>query len=226
MRFSQLVPGALLLFCSTAPAIEIVLDFTLDEQNSNWFNPNQADSLARRQALESAAQFLSEIILNDDWNALPTLNEGISFSDIRDSSIKDLDGSTIFGTPETDGTGYRHTMATSNRSAIGANTYIVYVGAFFLDSGTTALAIGGWDSADRRNAAGSSEIEFNTWGGRIWFNMDYSWYAGSNPGINPVDSYGFQGLRKTPPSDITSDNWDWDPSAQAWEGFQLRTIDP
>jgi hypothetical protein len=31
--------AALLLSAASAPALEVVLDFTMDEQNYNWFDP-------------------------------------------------------------------------------------------------------------------------------------------------------------------------------------------
>ena len=87
------------------------------------------------------------------------------------------------------------------------------------------MAKGGWDSSDRRNAAGVAQTEFNTWGGRIWFNTEEDWYAGSDPGVNPVDDYGVQDPDKTPSTDISSDNYDWSTSSLSWKGFDLTTID-
>jgi hypothetical protein len=100
------------------------------------------------------------------------------------------------------------------------------VGAFAFDSGTSSHAKGSWDSNDRRNAAGIAGIEFNTWGGKIYFDTGESWYAESNPGINPSDDYGVQDPNKMPTTDISTDNWDWSTSSQSWKGFDLQTIDP
>ena len=65
-----------------AGAIDLILDYTLDEQNAGWFNTSSTEGTARRQALNSAAGFLSQIITNDDWNSLTTFNETFSVSDI------------------------------------------------------------------------------------------------------------------------------------------------
>ncbi|NNC90776.1 MAG: hypothetical protein HKN82_20150 [Akkermansiaceae bacterium] len=222
-----LAAASLFLGALPSQGIEIVLDFTLDEQNYNWFDPATSEGMARRQALESAAGFLSTIIRNDDWNSLPTLNESFSFRDLSESSINDLDGNPVAGAPDPDGTGYVYSsISTTNRSSVGANQYIVYVGAFVFDSGTSSHAIGGWDSNDRRNAAGMDGTEFNTWGGRIYFDIGTDWYAGSNPGINPTNDYGIQDPDKSPSTDISTDNWDWHTTLLEWKGFQLSTIDP
>ncbi len=205
-----------------AHAIQITLDFTLDEQNLNWFG-GTPEGLARRASLTSAAGFLSAIIINDDWNALNSLNESFSLSDIALSSINDLDGNPINGTPS--GGSYSYSINTTNRSGVAANEYIIYVGAFPF-TGTSAHAKGGWDSADRRNAAGFAGTEFNTWGGRIYFDTTDDWYAGYNPGIDPTDNYGIQDPNKTPTTDITTDNWDWHTSLLKWSGFDLKTVDP
>ncbi len=217
---------ALSLFAaSRACAIEIVLDYTLDANNNNWFG-DTPEGLARRASVDAAAGFLSAIITNDDWTSLPTLNETFFLSDIAASSITDISGNTIFGSPESDGLGFRYgSIGTTNRSSVAENEYIVYVSAFDFDAEATAGAKGGWDSSDRRNAAGFALTEFNTWGGKIVFNTAKSWYSGSNPGIDPTDDYGFQDPNKSPPTDISSDNWDWSTSSDTWKGFDLKTID-
>lgn len=213
-----------------AEAINIVLDYTLDEQNENWFDPQTAEGLARRSSLGVAAEFLSTIITNDDWGGLTSLDESFSLTDIAASSIYDLDGNLLTGVPETDGAGYEYAdssnnVDTTNRFSVAANEYIVYVAAFEFDAGSTANARGGWDSNDRRNAAGIAGTEFNTWGGRITFNTSKPWYTGLNPGVDPTDDYGFQDVNKMPNSDIQSDNWDWSTSSDSWKGFDLESID-
>lgn len=220
---------AAVLTTSTCQAINITLDFTLDEQNENWFNPSSPLGQARRASVAAAADFFSTIITNDDWSSLPALNESITFSDIAASTIFDLDGNLLTGTPERDGDGFAYASSSNNvditnRSSVAANEYVVYVGAFPFASNSNAR--GGWDSFDRRNAAGVAETEFNTWGGRIYFNTSKPWYVGSNPGVDPTDNYGFQDPNKQPTTDITSDNWDWSTSSDSWKGFDLRSIDP
>ena len=215
--------------CECSEAINITLDFTLDEQNENWFDPGTTEGLNRRGAVGAAAQFLSTIITNDDWAALPSLNESFTFTDIRASTIRDLEGRTLIGVPESDGDGFSYSGAsnnvdTTNRSSVAANEYVVYVGAFEFDSGTTANAKGGWDSSDRRNPAGIARTEFNTWGGRIYFNTTKDWYAGSPPGIDPTDDYGVQDDDKAPSFDTPFDNWDWSTTSESWKGFDLRTV--
>ena len=157
-------------------------------------------------------------------------NESFTLSDIAASSIFDLDGNPLVGTAESDGAGYSYANAgndihTTNRAGVGANEYVVYVGAFAFDSGSTANAKGGWDSNDRRNAAGLAGSEFNTWGGDLYFNTTKNWYTGSNPGIDPTDNYGVQDPNKNPATDLVSDNWDWATNTDTWKGFDLRTID-
>ncbi|MEM8947099.1 MAG: hypothetical protein AAGD11_18140 [Planctomycetota bacterium] len=219
-----------LLICGVASvpqtsAIEVVLDYTLDEQNSNWFSDSPAGQ-ARRASLDAAAAFLSAIITNDDWNSLSSLNQNISFTDIAASSLQDLDGNTVLGSPESDGEGFAYSFPTSNRSSLAANEYVIYVGAFEFDSGTSAQAKGGWSSSgSSRNAAGAAGSEFNTWGGRIYFDTGRPWYTGQNPGVDPTDDYGVQDPNKTPTTDIQSDNWDWSTSSNTWKGFDLRSID-
>ncbi len=214
------------LFASpTATAINIVLDYTLDANNNNWFG-GTPDGLARRASVDVAAGFLSAIITNDDWESLPTLNESFSLSDIAASSITDISGSTMFGSPESDGLGFSYdNIATTNRSSVAENEYIIYVSAFDFDASTTSNAKGGWESSDRRNAAGFALTEFNTWGGKVVFNTAKTWYSGANPGINPSDDYGFQDPNKSPTTDISTDNWDWSTSSDTWKGFDLKTID-
>ncbi|MGI9456539.1 MAG: hypothetical protein ACR2NU_08250, partial [Aeoliella sp.] len=234
--FSRLTAVAIAatLSIAVAPelrAIDIVLDYALDVNNENWFDPQTSAGLARRNAVGTAAEFLSAVITNDDWNSLPSLNESITFSDIAASSILDIDGNTLFGSPESDGEGFAYSSSsndihTTNRSSVAANEYIVYVGAFAFDSGTTSNAKGGADSNDRRNAAGFAGTEFNTWGGKIYFNTAKTWYTGSNPGVDPTDDYGIQDSNKSPVVDITTDNWDWSTSDQSWKGFDLESIDP
>ncbi len=217
--------GILLLPCALigalaqpAAAIQITLDYTLDEQNENWFDPGSAEGLARRGAVGAAAEFLSTIIVNDDWSPLTSLNEQITFSDIKASTIRGLSGNLLFGSPESDGEGYTYSSSNNNvditnRDSIGANEYVVYVGAFEFDDGSTANAKGGSDSSARRNSAGFAGTEFNTWGGKIYFNTQKTWYAGSPPGIDPTDGYGVQDPNKMPNFDTTSDNWDWSTSS-------------
>lgn len=214
-----------------ALAISIVLDYTLDEQNENWFDPSTTDGLARRLAVNAAADLLSTIITNDDWTPLPILNESISATDIAASTIRGLDGELLFGSPESDGLGFSYSVSsnsidTTNRASVDANEYVVYVGAFAFDAATTANAKASWDSSDRRNAAGASGTEFNTWGGRAHFNTAKDWYAGQNPGSNPTDDYGVQDPDKTPLSDSGADNWEWSVSDGAWKGFDLASVDP
>lgn len=216
--------------CSSIHAIEIVVDYTLDQRNENWFDPLSTDGQDRRAAVDSAAAFLSAIITNDDWEPLASLNESFTLSDIAAGTIYDLDGRPLTGSPESDGEGFSYSYSsnnidTTNRSSVGANEYIVYVGAFAFDSGTTSNAKGGWDSNDRRNSAGRAGAEFNTWGGRIYFNTAKTWYAGQNPGLNPTDDYGVQDSNKSPSFDSGADNWDWSTSSDSWKGFDLRTID-
>ena len=91
-----------------AGAIDIVIDYALDASNENWFDPLSAEGQARRDAVSTAAEFLSTIITNDDWESLPTLNETFSVSDIAASSIFDLDGNLLEGTAESDGDGYTY----------------------------------------------------------------------------------------------------------------------
>ncbi len=210
---------------SKATAINIVLDYSLDTNNNNWFG-GSPEGLARRAALDSAAGLLSAIITNDDWSSLPTLNESFSLTDIAASSINDVNGNTIFGSPESDGLGFSYTINTTNRSSVAANEYIIYVAALDFDPGTSAHAKSLWDSSDRRNAAGFALAEFNTWGGKIYFDSGENWYAGSNPGLNPSDNYGVQDPDKSPATDISTDNWEWSTSSLSWKGFDLTTIDP
>lgn len=211
-------------------AIQITLDYTLDEQNENWFNPNSAAGLARRGAVGAAAEFLSTIITNDDWQPLDGLVEQVTFTDIAAPNIRGLDGQLLLGTPESDGEGFAYSSTNNNvditnRDSVGANEYVVYVGAFAFDAGSTANAKGGSDSSDRRNSAGFAGTEFNTWGGRIYFNTVKDWYAGSPAGIDPTDNYGVQDPDKTPSFDTSTDNWDWSTTSDSWKGFQLSTID-
>ncbi|MEQ8848886.1 hypothetical protein [Botrimarina sp.] len=212
-------------------AISIVLDFGLDEQNENWFDASTTDGRARRRAVGAAADLLSAIIVNDDWAPLSSLNESVTFTDIAASTIRGIDGSLLTGEPESDGQGYAYLDSTNNvdtvnRSGVDANEYVVYVGAFAFDSGTSSNAKGGWDSSDRRNSAGLARTEFNTWGGRVYFNTAKTWYAGQNPGADPTDDYGFQDPDKTPSGDRSDDNWDYSTSSDTWKGFQLSTRDP
>lgn len=222
---------ALLLFAfslsgsGALQAIDIVLDFSLDDQNAGWFS-GTSEGLARRAALDSAAAFWSAVITNDDWNSLSSLDQTISFSDVAASSWYDLDGNLVQGEPDSDGLGYSYSFETSNRSGVGANEYIIYVGAFEFDPGTSAHAKGGWSSSgSSRNAAGVAGTEFNTWGGRIYFDMGQSWYTGQNPGVDPTDDYGIQDPNKTPTTDIQTDNWDWSTGSDTWKGFDLRSVD-
>ncbi|MDE0862123.1 MAG: hypothetical protein OSA93_18360 [Akkermansiaceae bacterium] len=225
----SLAIAGFLLCAPFATSIEIVLDFTLDEQNHNWFNPSSPEGAARRTSAESAAAFLSAIIENDDWAVLPSLDESFSIRTLAAGVINDLDGNPIIGTPERD-IGYEYDIPTTNRSGVAANQYIIYVGAFPFDSSSSAHAWGGWVSNDRRNAAGSAGTEFNTWGGKIYFDISASrtWYSGQNPGADPTDDYGIQDPDKSPSSDISSDNWDWHMTERkrVWRGFHLRSVDP
>jgi hypothetical protein len=94
IRIGIVLLSSLLLFSAVmreAQGIDIVLDYTLDEQNNNWFDVASSDGLARRNALDIAVDFHSNIITNDDWNSLPQLNESFSVSDLAASSLKDLD---------------------------------------------------------------------------------------------------------------------------------------
>lgn len=213
-----------LLFALPSSAIQITLDYSLDKNNLNWFGGSEAGS-ARRAAVDSAAAFLSAIITNDDWNAISIPGENLTFSDINLSSLSDFSGDLVEGTPESDGAGWSYSLSVNNRLSVAANEYVIYVGALPFDNGTTAHAKASWDSSDRRNAAGFAGEEFNTWGGKIYFDTGDSWYAGWNPGLNPTDNYGTQDANKNPPTDITSDNWDWSFTTDTWKGFDLRSLD-
>ena len=116
------------LFVATlaSPAIEIVLDFSIDEQNYNWFDPASSDGLERRKAVEAAAGFLSTIIRDDDWNAVPSFNSSIPFSDLSESTLKNISGATVSGTPESDGAGYAYSFPSTNRSSLAANQIVKY----------------------------------------------------------------------------------------------------
>lgn len=224
MRRTLLIALALTSFAPRyVRAIDIVLDYTLDTQNLDWFG-GTPDGLARRAALDSAAGFLSAIITNDDWNSLSSLNESFSLSDIALSTINDLSGNPIVGTPA-DGA-YTYNISTTNRSSVAANEYIIYVGAFPFGPGTSAHAKAAWDSNDYRNAAGQAMTEFNTWGGKVYFDSSETWYAGQNPGIDPTDNYGIQDPDKMPTTDISTDNWDWNTSTHVWKGYELIPNDP
>ncbi|TWT33939.1 hypothetical protein KOR34_37750 [Posidoniimonas corsicana] len=221
--------------CAAAPhpasGITITLDFTLDAVNDNWFDPATPAGLARRASVESAAGFLTGVIQNSDWEPLGSLNESLTFTDIAAPTIKNLNGETLIGDPESDGVGYSYTTSandvdTTNRASVAANEYVVYVGAFAFDSGTTSNAKASWDSADRRNDAGRAGAEFNTWGGKVYFNTAKDWYTGQNPGVDPTDDYGVQDPDKSPAFDSSSDNWDWSTSSDSWKGFDLRSVDP
>lgn len=206
-------------------AINITIDYSLDANNANWFGDTPA-GIARRQAIDTAASFLSTIITNDDWSPLPNFHEFFSVVDVAASTVYDLAGNPVSGIDETDGAGFRYNIETTNRNYVAANEYVIYVTAFEFDSGTYALANASWDSNDRRNLAGALEIEFNTWGGRINFDPTFDWYTGFPPGINPTSYYGVQDPDKLPATDITSDNWDYFAPAQVWRGFDLKTLDP
>jgi hypothetical protein len=219
-----LVVCLLLMAAPKIHAIHITLDFTLDDNNLNWFG-NSAAGMSRRAILESAASFLSGIITNDDWNALPTFEGDLDFTDISASTITDLGGNIVSGTPESDGAGYSYSMNTVNRTSVAANEYVIYVGALAFDNGTTAHAKANYDGNDRRNAAGLTQAEFNTWGGQIYFDVTNNWFYGLNPGVDPSDNYGVQDSNKSPTTDITTDNWDWNTTSDSWKGFQLSTLD-
>ncbi|QDS97231.1 hypothetical protein HG15A2_04920 [Adhaeretor mobilis] len=208
-----------------ASAIDIVLDYSIDEANEGWFS-GSPEGLARRASVNSAASFLSAIITNDNWDAISVFNKDLSFTDIAASSLNDLNGNPVAGLPESDGAGFSYNFDLTNLSSVGANEYVIYVGAFEFDSGTSSHAKAGWDSSDRRNAAGNAGMEFNTWGGKMYFDTGDTWYTGQNPGIDPTDDYGIQDPNKMPTSDITSDNWDWHTSLHVWKGFELDSIDP
>lgn len=213
------------LASSHARAINIVLDYSLDNANEGWFSGSPA-ALARRTALDSAADFLSAIITTDDWDAISVSNKDLSFTDIAASSINDLNGNAVAGSLESDGQGFSYSIDLTNLSSVAANEYVVYVGAFQFDAGTSSHAKAGWDGSDRRNAAGNAGVEFNTWGGKLYFDTGDDWYTGQNPGIDPTDDYGIQDPNKMPSNDISSDNWDWSTSSNTWKGFELDSIDP
>ncbi|TWT77292.1 hypothetical protein Pla123a_19490 [Posidoniimonas polymericola] len=209
-------------------ALQITLDFSIDAQNENWFDPLSPIGQVRRGLVESAAQFLSDIIVTDDWTAAATGSAPLTFTDIAAGVLYGVDGQPIAGVAETDGAGYSYSGAsgvpTSNRTAAAANEYVVYVGAFAFDAGATASAKGGWFGGDR-NPAGAAGQAFNSWGGRVYFNTNKTWYLGQNPGADPTDNYGIQDSSKNPTQDSSSDNWDWSTSSDSWKGFDLRSVD-
>jgi hypothetical protein len=208
-----------------ARAIEIVLDYTLDEQNWNWFSGTGA-GLERRAALDAAAGFLSAILTDDDWDAVAIDSTTIGLSDLFQSSINGLDGVPVAGTAESDGAGYYYNLPITNRSTVAANEFVVYVSAFAFDTRSTGHAKAGPSGAARRNAAGESGAAYNTWGGDVQFDLSESWYAGQNPGIDPTDDYGYQDPNKNPATDISTDDWDFSTSTFTWKGFELDRIDP
>lgn len=207
-------------------AINITLDYTLDTYNQNWFDVSSQVGTERRAAVDTAAAFLSAIITNDDWAALPSFSDTIGLSDIEQSSIFDLAGSVLTGNAESDGLGYSYSIPVTNRSSVAANEYVIYVSAFPFDTGASSHAKAISKGDDYRNPAGLALTEFNTWGGYIFFDSDNDWFTGLNPGIDPTNDYGIQDPNKTPGVDISSDNWDWNTSSDSWKGFQLSTLDP
>ena len=192
--------------------------------NEGWFS-GSPEGLARRASVDTAASFLSAILTNDDWNAVSIFNKDLSFTDIAASTLNDLNGNPVAGTPESDGQGYNYNFDITNLSTVNANEYVIYVGAFEFDPGTSSHAKAGWDSSNRRNTAGSAGDEFNTWGGKMYFDTGDTWYTGQNPGTDPTDDYGIQDPNKSPTTDITTDNWDWHTSSLVWKGFDLTSID-
>ncbi|QDV75426.1 hypothetical protein [Botrimarina mediterranea] len=224
-RFLMLVVAGVALAPGRASAIDIVLDYTLDEQNWNWFSGTAA-GLERRAALDAAAGFLSAILTDDDWDAVAIDSTAIGLYDLFQSSINGFDGLPVSGTAESDGAGYSYNLPISNRSTVGANEFVVYVTAFAFDNRSTAHAKASANGAARRNAAGAAGAEFSTWGGDVLFDLSDTWYAGQNPGIDPTDDYGVQDPDKTPASDITTDNWDFSTSSFTWKGYDLEKTDP
>ncbi len=220
LLFSLLIVASPL---ASTHAIQITLDYTLDTNNENWFDSSPAGQ-ARRAAVDTAAAFLSAIITNDDWSSV-NFSGDIGLSDIDASTIVDLSGNVVAGTPESDGRGFSYDIPITNRSTVAANEYVIYVNAFEFDFGTTAHAKAIWDGSNRRNAAGFALTEFNTWGGQITFDTGNNWFTGLNPGIDPTDNYGIQDPNKMPTVDITTDNWDWNTTSNSWKGFQLNTLD-
>jgi hypothetical protein len=207
-----------------ARAIDIVLDYTLDEQNWNWFS-GTITGLERRAALDAAAGFLSAILTDEDWAAVSIDSPTLGLTDLFQSSIKGLDGLSVNGTAESDGAGYSYNLPISNRSTVGPNEFVVYVTAFAFDNRSTAHAKASANGVARRNAAGEAGVEFNTWGGDVLFDLSDTWYSGQNPGIDPTDNYGVQDPDKTPASDITTDNWDFSTSTFTWKGYDLERTD-
>ncbi|QDU89474.1 hypothetical protein Pla175_28640 [Pirellulimonas nuda] len=160
--FPPLITLRGLLLVASAHGSEIVLNFTLDEHNNNFFKPTDAVGLARRSSLQAAAGYLSTIIAKDDWQSLPDFEETFSLYDMAASSIVDLSSNMMQGTPEADGVGYSDNVRFDNRDSVGEIGYVAYVAAFVLDSDASFLARGGWDSGDRRNPAGVCETELST----------------------------------------------------------------
>lgn len=225
-----LVVFGILAVSYNARGISIVLDYTLDSYNENWFDPTDPQGMARRAAVDSAADFLSAIIVNDDWQPVSLVNESITFTDLAADRIYDLAGNQLIGTAEPDNAGYSYSSSSNsvdivNRASAGPNEYVVYVGAFAFDSGTTAHAKASWDSSDRRNDAGSNGLEFNTWGGKIYFDTTRNWYTGSIPGVDPTTQYGWQDSNKQPANENPLDNWYWSTSSNSWKGFDLDSVD-
>lgn len=223
--------ATLLLSCvSDVLGVHITLDYSLDDQNERWFNPETQAGAERRAIVESAASFLSDIIEDEDWSPLTSYDGRFSVQRVEATTLRGFDGQLVAGTPDPGGTGFAYVFDTTDiRPVLAANEVVIHM--LGIDYATATVSSASSFIETLRTTAAENGEEFTPWGGRIQFNSTLSadagadWYSGNDPGEDPRDNYGWQRADKTPPGEFVDDNWRYSTGESTWLGYDTRLID-
>ncbi|TWT99153.1 hypothetical protein Pla108_00870 [Botrimarina colliarenosi] len=140
MRLAALTLAAL-LSAATAPAINVVLDYTYD--SGSFFSTGTANGQKARATVKAAADYFSSI-LDDSFARVQKPNDYVSTAPNSPNAISTWNWSIEFENPSTGGT------VLIDNPVIPADEYRIYVGARNLP--TSTLGFGGPGGGSRRSS--------------------------------------------------------------------------
>lgn len=165
---------ALALVANTAQAIEIVFDYRFDRHG--WFSTESEAGLMRRDVLQQAASVFSGLTdrlsaiqpgTGDSWSVSlqhPSWNSWIESATVTDLYVPENSLVVFVGASSFRG---------SVLGAAGAGSIYAEGSRTFIDT----VAARGQPGA-LVTSADELATDYGPWGGSIWFNSQFSWYAG------------------------------------------------
>lgn len=161
---------ALALVSSSAYALDIIFDYRFDR--NGWFSTDSDAGLMRRDVLQQAASVFSGLTdslsaiqpgAGDSWSVRfqhPSWNSWIENVTVTDLYVPENSLVIFVGASSFNG---------SVLGAAGSGTVRAQGSQDFVDS----VAVRG-----QEGALADVPVDIGPWGGSIWFNSQFSWYAG------------------------------------------------